>query len=528
MRLPEAFIAEMAELWQAYKPGGSLADFLAVHQEKPAAGLRANLLKLTSANLLQMIPDASLNPVTWSSTGFYTQESFNPGKLPFYHAGLYYIQEPSAMLPAEILAANPGEKVLDLCAAPGGKSSRLAAMVGSQGLLWSNEINGERSKALLRNLELMGVDRSVITQETPERLAERLPEFFDRILVDAPCSGSGMFRRDPSAITSWEKYGPAASARLQQEILESADRMLKPGGFLVYSTCSFSLIEDELMVAGFMARHPDYQIVPIRHLDGVSPGLPVIAAMTGTARIWPHLANGDGHYCALLHKDALEIPNGQLPGTALDERENSYSQSAALTGHTGNGQRLVAKPGSLSASQAIELFRDWAGRVFSPAGLARLQAREELAFYRLHQEHLHLVPDIAGSCQGLHYVKTGLYLGQFRSTGKRASDERTQNKASKKSTAPVSYVFEPAHALLLTLRADDLQLALRLKADDPTLLRYLRGETIEWPEASRPEGNWPSGAWVAICLENYPLGWARATTPGQLKNLYPPGWRKMN
>jgi len=528
MRLPEAFLAEMAALWNAYQPGGTLADFLAAHQARPSSGLRVNPLKLTTAQFLEMMPDAELTPVPWSTTGFYTPEGLNPGRLPFYHAGLYYIQEPSAMLPAEVLAAQPGDIVLDLCAAPGGKSSRLAAMVGETGLLWSNEINGERAKALLRNLELMGVDRVVISQETPERLAARLPMVFDRILVDAPCSGSGMFRRDPSAVNSWEKYGPAACAQLQQDILESADQLLKPGGYLVYSTCSFSLLEDEMMMASFIASHLDYKIVKIEPVAGISPGLSVTPELRDTARIWPHLTHGDGHYCALLHKQCTDSSSSSpnLPG----ETVRNLPDDSAKTLPT---DRNVATAGSLTTSLARDLFNQWAEPVLSAAGLDRLRAREDQAYYRLHQEHLHLVPDPAVNLQGLKLVKTGLYLGQFRTLANRAMQQKTQQKPQQKpqhkSRTPLpAYSFEPAHALLLTLRATDLQQALRLKADDPILLRYLRGETIEWPDDSRPSGAWPTGAWVAVCLEDFPLGWARATTPGQLKNLYPPGWRKMN
>lgn len=512
MRLPDAFIAEMAELWQLYQPGGTLADFLDAHQGQPMSGLRANLLKLTAAELLHMMPSTTFDPVPWSPTGFYTAADLNPGRLPFYHAGLYYIQEPSAMLPAEVLAARSGDKVLDLCAAPGGKSSRLATMIGKDGLLWSNEISGERVKALLRNLELMGVDRLVITQETPERLAARLPEFFDRILVDAPCSGSGMFRRDPSAISSWERdrFGPTACAAVQRDILESADLMLKQGGYLVYSTCSFSVIEDELMIAGFMQNHPDYQICPIDPKPGISPGLAITPDLQQTARIWPHLTSGDGHFCALLQKAG---------------RSDFTAATPTFAPVKGPADRVDGSAGGLSTDQARDFFQQWADQVFSESGLQLLREREELAYYRLHQDQLHLVPDVAPQLHGLKLVKTGLYLGQFRMTGSRLP--RTQTTKKSRPTAP-SFIFEPAHAMLLTMHAADLRLALRLKADDPTLLRYLRGETIEWPAASLPQSEWPSGAWVAVCLEDYPLGWARTSSPGLLKNLYPPAWRKMN
>lgn len=418
------------------------------------------------------------------------------------------------MLPAEVLAPQAGDKVLDLCAAPGGKSTRLAEGVGPDGLLWANEISSERVKALLRNVELMGIDRAIISNETPERLAACLPSYFDRILVDAPCSGSGMFRRDPAATTSWEKYGPAACEPIQRDILDAADLLLKPGGMLVYSTCSFSLGEDEQMIAGFLARHPDYALIPFDRPDMVSAGLKLSDSLSATGRIWPHVALGDGHFCALLYKRAT-VP----------------------VEHTAPVEPVVKLPDD----NRFALYRTWLGDVLSSAGLDKMTAREALGYYRIHQDHLHLVPDCLVELPAVRYVKTGLYLGEFRTaqidraaSAKRPAQGRDKQIKSQfrddqtKKSRPESWRFEPGHALILTLSAADFRYALSLPADHPTLHKYLRGETIEWPADSWPETGWPDRAWVAVCLEDYPLGWARAGSPGQLKNLYPSGWRRLN
>jgi precorrin-6B methylase 2 len=422
------------------------------------------------------------------------------------------------MLPAEMLAVRPGDRVLDLCAAPGGKSTRLAASVGETGLLWANEINGERARALLRNLELCGSDRTIVTVESPARLAERLPGFFDRILVDAPCSGSGMFRRDPQAAASWERYGPAACAAVQTEILEAADQMLRPGGFLVYSTCSFSVTEDEQMIAQFLARHPGYRVMETERLPGTSPGLAIASGLEHTVRIWPHLARGDGHFAALLQKQE----SAAAVGMAQIIPERSPLREKRLNRPSRDGRTMDST--AIPADEAIRCFLNFAAAAFSPAGLARLKSRENQACFRLPQARLHLVPMAVREFSGLHFLKTGLFLGQIRPVAGRAP---ARFPGSRPQPGP-RLVFEPAHALALTLNAADFRYALCLEADDPLLLKYLRGETIERPQAAAGENAWPPGAYVAICLRHFPLGWARVGSAGLLKNLYPPAWRKLN
>ncbi|MBQ9010952.1 MAG: hypothetical protein IJ088_16720 [Clostridia bacterium] len=233
-----------------------------------------------------------LHPVQWAP-GFSYEEPLRPGQSPLHEAGAYYIQEPSAMSAAALLGARPGERILDLCAAPGGKSTQIGGCMQGRGVLVSNEPNRARAKILSSNMERMGIRNSLVISETPERLSERFPAFFDRILVDAPCSGEGMFRKDPETRTQWHENSPAQCALQQQDILRAAARMLKPGGTLVYSTCTFNRTENEEVLARFLEVHPGFSAVPFQ-----LPGLP--AAGTGMQHLFPHETEGEGHFLALL------------------------------------------------------------------------------------------------------------------------------------------------------------------------------------------------------------------------------------
>ena len=239
---------------------------------------------------------------------------FKPGRHPYHHAGVFYSQEPSASSAAPLLGVQPGMRVLDLCAAPGGKSSQLAAALQGRGVLVSNEYVAARAEILKSNLERMGVPNAVVLNETPARIAEALPEFFDRVLVDAPCSGEGMFRKEEAAVTDWSQETVEMCARRQEEILNSAGLLVRPGGRLVYSTCTFSPEEDEQAVARFLGNHPEF--VP-ETVD--APWFE--AGENGSFRLWPHKLLGEGHFAAVLRKmegseESAAIPAGEkLPKT---------------------------------------------------------------------------------------------------------------------------------------------------------------------------------------------------------------------
>jgi len=302
MNLPPLYVERMNALL-----GAESRAYFSCLENAPFFGLRANTLKTTPDDLNALLGGLS-GRVPWCGEGFYFDPArIRPSKSPLYHAGLFYIQEPSAMCPAAVLGAKPGERVLDLCAAPGGKSTALGAALNGEGLLVANDVSASRARALLKNIEAFGVKNAVVLSETAERLAARFPEYFGAILADAPCSGEGMFRRDPDVIKAWSADRSAFYANMQRDILYQASKMLAPGGRLVYSTCTFSPMENEIMIQEFLDNHPDFSILPIdAEKLGVSPARPGFAGggarLANAARIWPHLQNGEGHFIALMVK----------------------------------------------------------------------------------------------------------------------------------------------------------------------------------------------------------------------------------
>ena len=239
MHLPEKFLDRMRDLLEEEFPA-----FLESYRQPRQYGLRVNCLKTTPEEFEAAAP-FPVQRIPWVPDGFFYGEGIYPARHPYYAAGLYYLQEPSAMTPASRLPVEPGERVLDLCAAPGGKATELAAKLKGEGLLVANDLSVSRARALLRNLELMGASNCFVTSETPARLAAAFPEYFHKILVDAPCSGEGMFRKDEDVAAAWSEEKVKACAAAQRQILESAAAMLKPGGMLLYSTCTFAPEEDE-------------------------------------------------------------------------------------------------------------------------------------------------------------------------------------------------------------------------------------------------------------------------------------------
>lgn len=310
---PAEFLKKMYDLLgpDAY------AAFLAAADRPRSVALRMNRLK---SEMPPELPAFGLTPVPWARDGFYYAPEARPGLSPYHEAGLYYLQEASAMAPAELLDVQPGMRVLDLCAAPGGKSGQLASALQGRGLLVSNEINPRRAAVLGRNLERLGVANALVLCEHPQRLEERFAGFFDRILVDAPCSGEGMFRKEAAASADWSPEAVRMCARRQREILSSAAAMLRPGGRMVYSTCTFSPEENEGVIDGFLKTHSDFE-VGLADAPWAAPGRPewVEAPSPGlerTVRLWPHRVRGEGHFAAVLEKEGA--PGGILPEPAAE------------------------------------------------------------------------------------------------------------------------------------------------------------------------------------------------------------------
>ena len=269
MGLPVAFIKNMREILGEE----GLAEYLDSFEKPKFTGLRVNTSKISVEEFLRISP-FKLRRVPWTENGFYYTEEDSPTHHPYYYAGLYYIQEPSAMAPAAVLPVERGERVLDLCAAPGGKATELGAKLNHTGLLVANDASASRTKALLKNLEVFGIPNLLVTSEMGDRLDRYFHEYFDKILIDAPCSGEGMFRKQTHMIPAWEKQGPEVFANMQREILRQAAELLKPGGTMLYSTCTFSKLENEGSIDGFLAEHPEFTLEEIPRQEGFCSGMP--------------------------------------------------------------------------------------------------------------------------------------------------------------------------------------------------------------------------------------------------------------
>ena len=298
-RLPETFIPEM----KALLPPQEFKDFLDSFEDDPCLGLRVNTLKISVEDFLRITP-FTLRPVPWAENGFYYEKHCRPAKHPYYEAGLYYLQEPSAMLPVEVLNPGPDSRVLDLCAAPGGKSTQLAEKMQNRGTLVVNDNNPKRTIALLNNLVRMGVTNVVVCNSRPETFRKTWAGFFTHLLIDAPCSGEGMFRREPGSISQLGVYSVEDCQRMQREILEVAVPLLEPEGRLVYATCTFNTRENE--------NQRDW-------LLEVFPGSQALA----THRIWPHKEEGEGQFATLLQ---VSSPSAQSHSLDRKNRISSASQ----------------------------------------------------------------------------------------------------------------------------------------------------------------------------------------------------------
>ena len=343
--LPQEFLTRMeAQLGPEYP------DFLASLERPRAVALRYNPLKGDAPTM-----NFAGDPVPWEPQGFYYDPTARPGLHPFHEAGVYYLQEASAMAPVALLDPQPGERICDLCAAPGGKTTQIAGRMLGQGFLLCNEINPKRSKILSRNIERMGVPNALVTNEHPQRLADRFPGFFDRVLIDAPCSGEGMFRKEEAAITDWSQETVEMCAHRQAEILHSGATLVRPGGRLVYSTCTFAPEEDELAVEAFLQTHPEFTLEAVENpwFDCVAPGM---------YRMWPHKLLGEGHFAAVLRKAGdeetdFDIPKGEkLPKEWLDfakDLDIRLPKGKALT----FGQNLYWVPEEMPDLNRLKVLR---------------------------------------------------------------------------------------------------------------------------------------------------------------------------
>ena len=465
MYLPEKFCDEMKRIL-----GEEYEDYLASMDATRKYGLRVNTAKISVEDFLKISP-FELTPIPYIPNGFFYDEKEQPSKHPYYFAGLYYLQDPSAMTPASRLPVEEGDVVLDLCAAPGGKATELGAKLHGTGLLIANDISSKRAKALLKNIELFGVENSFIVTEYPAKLAEYFTGFFDKILIDAPCSGEGMFRKDPAMVKAWEQNGPEFYAKLQREILAQAVPMLKDGGMLLYSTCTFSPMEDEGSVEYLLSLDPALKLVDMEGYSGFVKGNPEWIGSDNKeiekcVRMFPHKLEGEGHFLALLQK-----------GEKTPTKNVKFSQKRK--GLKGEEKAL------------FEQFSVQLNRVFDPG---RLESKNGMVYY---------MPEELPDMKGLRFLRSGLFMGEMK----------------KKR-------FEPSQSLAMALKKEDCTKRIEFSAEDEEVFRYLKGETIPLkPEQIVEEGG-KSGGWYLVCVDGYPLGWGKAAGM-TLKNKYHQGWRLM-
>ena len=343
--LPEAFLCRIRQ-----QLGEEYEDFLKSLERPRAVALRFNPLK-GEAPAMEFVKE----PVPWEPQGYYYDPETRPGLHVYHEAGVYYLQEASAMAPVALLDPQPGERICDLCAAPGGKTTQIAGRMAGEGFLLCNEINPKRAKILSRNIERMAVSNALVTNEHPANLAQRFPGFFDRVLVDAPCSGEGMFRKEEAAVTDWSQETVEMCARRQGEILHSAAEMVRPGGRLVYSTCTFAPEEDELAVAAFLEAHPEFVPEEVE-----APWF--VPGENGSHRMWPHKLLGEGHFAAVLKKTGGEDTDVEIPGGEKLPREwNSFAKELGIRLPEGKavafGQNLFWAPADMPDIRRLKVMR---------------------------------------------------------------------------------------------------------------------------------------------------------------------------
>jgi NOL1/NOP2/sun family putative RNA methylase len=462
--------------------GNEWDDFLYSYDNNRFQALRFNTLKVQSPEermrILKVLGISPDKKVSWADEAYYFDENVRPGKHPYHEMGLYYIQEPSAMSAAALLAPKPGMRVLDLCAAPGGKSTQLATYLGDSGLLVSNEINTQRSRILSQNIERMGIKNAIVTNEDSFVLASHFPGFFNAIQVDAPCSGEGMFRKLPEAIEQWSMENVAICAARQKEILDNAAVMLKPGGVIVYSTCTFSKEENEDVIEYFLERHPDFTLEEME-------------------RFWPHKVDGEGHFVAKLVRrgsvnelgadyDVCEDSCNKVEDTGLKAdrkiKKNKNSKNS----------KNETKPAL--TKENMKLLSEFLDETISEDVAAWIKNSRLVMF----GEQLYRLPDMEVDIKGLKVQRAGLHIGEFKKQR-----------------------FEPSHSLALALKLSEAKNVVKLTWDDPQTTGFFNGQSVMLSDEQTAECK---KGWALVCVDGYTAGWGKVNGT-QVKNHYPKGLR---
>lgn len=440
--LPVPFIQKMKTLLKA-----EFEAFIKTYEEERAAGVRIHPLKI-SKEKWETIAPFSIEKIPFVENGYYySYTSSEPGKHPYHFAGVYYIQEPSAMFVAQLLDVTEEDIVLDLCASPGGKSTQIATMMNNKGLLIANEIHPKRAKVLSENVERFGLKNTVVLNETSKRLAKVFPSFFSKILVDAPCSGEGMFRKDEEARIYWSQNHVEQLSEQQKVLLDDAYEMLQPGGILVYSTCTFSPEENEQVIEYFLNKHEDMELVAIEKMNGIDDGRVEwtkngTSSIEKTARLWPHKLKGEGHFAAKLRKGS-----------------SSNNQKSKL-------KQIIVPP----LKNVLKDYKQFEETYITNHPSFRIQ---------MFGNHLYHIPDNCPELKGLKVVRWGLHLGELK-----------KNR------------FEPNHALALYLTEKEFNQTYTLSSHEDEWKRFVKGETL------KGIGN---KGWTLVTVDGFPIGWGKET-----------------
>ncbi len=462
--LPNEFINRMKQMMEPEE----FESFVSSYDRPRAQALRINPLKCAETEKVKKVlqDNFHLEEVPWEKNGYYYSAEDTPGKHPYHEAGVYYIQEPSAMAPVTYLDAKPGQRILDLCAAPGGKTTQIAARMNGEGILIANEPNPNRAKILALNIERLGISNAIVVSALPDALSEIFQGYFDRILVDAPCSGEGMFRKNEEAETEWSPENVEMCAERQNDILREAVKMLAPGGRIVYSTCTFAPAEDEAQISDFLKNNPDFTCVKADADHGMEYGRAEWAGddpapgTENSIRLWPHKMRGEGHFLAVLDREG-------------DTDQNPVRISA-------NGL-LIGVP-----AKDLKLFREFEEEALEPGVIPD-------GVFHLFGDQLYLAPKNSPAFTKLKVLRPGLHLGTLK-----------KNR------------FEPGHALALFLKEKDVKRVRHVTADSQEAMGFIGGQTLQAEDTGK--------GWCLVSVDGFSLGWGKSD--GRIiKNHYPKGLR---
>lgn len=513
--LPIDYIEKMQSLL-----GKDFDIFMRSYTLEKIQGFRINSLKIGSQAFWEKFSSLlsfKKEQVPWCPTGYYYPSDSSLSKNPLYHAGLYYLQEPSAMSAVEFLDVKPDMKVLDLCAAPGGKTVQIACKMKNTGLLVSNDISLKRTKAILKNIEMQGIRNTIITNTEPKDLAAVFPDFFERILVDAPCSGEGMFRKSPELIKSYASIQNITS--LQRDILSSAAKMCHAGGRIIYSTCTFNREENEEMILDFLRTNLNFKLVdpfseyPDAQHFGFENGYGADAF-----RLFPHKLNGEGHFLAIfekkddftdnksVHKEfQVENSDSQSQISNFDfeqtdenlqanhfKKEKSKKRNSILnedfairkSKKTSSYKNRNLKKTSKEATDFEKLLREFESQMLTIS-----IPRDNLV---LNNDSIYQELGFPSDLKNIRIIRNGLYLGDIK-----------------------NQQFIPSPAFIMAHKKSDFKHSISLMTDDPLLYKYLRCETID---LDLPDG------YHVVCVDEYPLGLVKVKNK-VAKNLYNQNWR---